>query len=145
MVHASSTSTTRTPGSPDSCARATSVVVRVDDFITAENHDTIFAGLAQALDCTGLVALSHMSSQRSTAVITKLSNCGSEYKVATTAVKPLEQLRGHSEHAAFLTTRNSVIYPEYIDNKINEYRRSLKKSDTPVADIDEDKKCKRTK
>ena len=42
------------------------VVLRVDDDITAENHHTIFAGLAQALDYTGLVALSHMSLQRST-------------------------------------------------------------------------------
>ena len=120
------------------------VALRVDDLITAEDHDATFDGRAQALDYAGLVALRHMSSQRSTAVTAKMSTCGPEDKVAATAVKPLEQLRGHSEHAAFLTTRNSVIYPEYID-KINEYRRSLNKSDTPLADTDEDKKRKRTK
>ena len=36
------------------------------------------------------------------------------------------------------------MYPEYID-KINEYRKSLNKSDTPAADLEEDKKRKRTK
>ena len=47
------------------------VVLRVDNNTTAEDHDTIFAGLAQARENIGLMAHSHMSSQRSTAEITR--------------------------------------------------------------------------
>ena len=93
-------------------------VIKVDDISTARDHDTIFAGLAQAL-----LALSHMSAQRSTAVITKMSKCGADYKIATTPVKPLEQLSGR---------------------KTNECWKGLHKTDTPTTDMEEDKKRKRT-
>ena len=92
-------------------------ILSLESLLTADSQDTM--GLAQALAYTGLSALSYMSPQH-------------------------EQMRGHSDHAAFLTIRNIMIYPEYVD-KINEYRKSLNKTETSPEDIDEDKKRKRTK
>ena len=114
-------------------------ILSLDSLLTADSQDTIYAGLSQALDYTGLSALSYMSSQYAAAVITKMSTCGSDYKIATTAVKPMEQMRGHNDHAAFLTSRNIMLYPEYKE-KINEYRKGLHKADTSTENIEEDKK-----
>ena len=68
-------------------------ILSFDSLLIADSQDTIYAGLSQALAYTGLSSLSYMSPQHSSAVITKMSTCGSDHKISTTAVKPMEQMR----------------------------------------------------
>ena len=74
-------------------------ILSLDNLLTADSQDTIYAGLSQALDYTGLS--SHSS-----------RTCGSDHKISTTAVKLLEEMRGHNDHAHALpvsTWRRSTI------------------------------------
>ena len=48
-------------------------ILSLDSLLAADSKDTIYAGLSQALDYTGLSSLSYMSSQHSSAVTTKMS------------------------------------------------------------------------
>ena len=110
-----------------------------DSLLTADSQDTTYAGRSRALDYTGLSSLSYMSPQPSSAVITNTSACCLDHKISTTAVKPMEQMRGHTDHAAFRTTRNIILYPEYMEN-INDYR-SLCNADTTTENMEEDKRA----